>query len=117
MQMASPIILFKRISPNLKLKVTGVAQRNARTKRKKERKRVCETKLETKIKNGKKSLAQASNNNSKIFICLLFSSFILFCFVFNRLCTFAFEVKKIFYLSQKSLGDLLHSWRNVNTIL
>ncbi|KGU01385.1 hypothetical protein MEW_05911 [Candida albicans P60002] len=40
MQMASPIILFKRISPNLKLKVTGVAQRNARTKRKKERESV-----------------------------------------------------------------------------
>ena len=48
MQMVSPIILFKRISPNLKLKVTGVAQRNARTKRKKERE--CETKLKTKIK-------------------------------------------------------------------
>ncbi|KHC28422.1 hypothetical protein MGQ_05930 [Candida albicans P76067] len=79
MQMVSPIILFKRISPNLKLKVTGVAQRNARTKRKKERKRECETKQKTKIKNGKKSLAQASNNNSKIFICLLFSCFILFC--------------------------------------
>ena len=35
MQMVSPIILFKRISPNLKLKVTGVAQRNARTKERK----------------------------------------------------------------------------------
>lgn len=42
--MASPIILFKRISPNLKLKVTGVAQRNARTKRKKERESVKQNK-------------------------------------------------------------------------
>ena len=45
--MASPIILFKRISPNLKLKVRS-STKKCSNKRKKERE--CETKQKTKIK-------------------------------------------------------------------